>query len=70
MVARLRGRQLSQRVAALIASQMLGLAYCRYVLGLPALLEMSPESLVRAIGATVQRYLDQAGRAPAAGKSS
>jgi AcrR family transcriptional regulator len=69
MVARLRGRRLSQRSAALIASQLLGLAYCRYVVGLPALLEMSPESLVQTIGATVQRYLDQAGRAGAAGTS-
>jgi AcrR family transcriptional regulator len=68
MVARVRGKQASQRVAALIATQMLGLAYCRYVLRLPALLEMSPESLVRAIGATVQRYLDQGGRARAVGK--
>ncbi len=57
MVARVRGKRESQRVAALIASQMLGLAYCRYVLALPALREMSPEELVEPIGATVQRYL-------------
>ena len=57
MVIQVRGRGGSQAVAALIATQMLGLAYCRYVLRLPALLAMSRESIVRSIGATVQRYL-------------
>ena len=57
MVIQVRGRSGSQAVAALIATQMLGLAYCRYVLRLPALLAMSRESIVRSIGATVQRYL-------------
>jgi len=58
MVARVRGKRGSERVASLIATQMVGLAYCRYVLRLPALLATPRESLVKSIGATIQRYLD------------
>jgi hypothetical protein len=47
----------SEAVAALIATQMLGLAYCRYILRLSPLLAMSREGIVRSIGANVQRYL-------------
>jgi AcrR family transcriptional regulator len=57
MVAQVRGARGSREVAALIATQMLGLAYCRYVLRLPTLLAMPREAIVKAIGATVQRYL-------------
>lgn len=58
MVVQVRGRRGSEAVAARIATQMLGLAYCRYILRLPALLAMPRVAIVRAIGATVQRYLD------------
>lgn len=56
MVTRLAGPAEAPRRAALIATQMLGMAYCRYVLGLPD--EMLPSSLaIPVIGATLQRYL-------------
>lgn len=47
--------------AGLVASQLLGLALCRYILKILPLVEMSPATIVREVGATVQRY--------AAGKS-
>ena len=43
--------------AALVASQLIGLVMARYVLQLEPLASASPESLVAAIGPTVQRYL-------------
>jgi AcrR family transcriptional regulator len=43
--------------AGLVASQMLGLAYCRYVLRLPPVAELGIERLVARIGPTIQRYL-------------
>jgi AcrR family transcriptional regulator len=46
------------RSAGLIASQMLGLALCRYVLRLPPIVDMSREEIVSWLGPTVQRYLD------------
>jgi len=58
MVALVRGKRGSERIASLIATQMVGLAYCRHVLRLPALLATPRESLVKSIGATIQRYLD------------
>jgi len=54
-----RGRDVSAR-AALIASQLLGLAFCRYILKLPPIVAMSSETLVRDVGRTVQAYLDGA----------
>ena len=45
------------RRAGLVASQMLGVALCRYVLQLPPLVAMQREELVRCIAPTVQRYL-------------
>jgi AcrR family transcriptional regulator len=42
--------------AALVASQLLGLALCRYVLKIPPLAEMSQEEIVKHIAPTVQRY--------------
>ncbi len=44
--------------AGLISSQLLGLAFCRYVFELPPVVAMPVERLVREVGATVQRYLD------------
>jgi AcrR family transcriptional regulator len=46
-----------QRRAALMASQMVGLAYCRHVLRLPVLASAEPEDLVPDIGRTLQRYM-------------
>ena len=43
--------------AGLIASQILGLALCRYVLELPPLVRLGRTEIVRRVGATVQGYL-------------
>jgi AcrR family transcriptional regulator len=43
--------------AGLVASQLLGLALCRYILKIPPLVEMSSATIVREVGATVQRYI-------------
>ena len=43
--------------AGLIATQMLGLAYCRYVLRLPPVAGPGIERLVARVGPTIQRYL-------------
>jgi len=43
--------------ATLVASQVVGLGFARYVLGLEPLASASTEDLVTAIGPTVQRYL-------------
>jgi AcrR family transcriptional regulator len=45
--------------ASLVATQMLGLALCRYVLRLPPIVEMSHEEIVAWLGPTIQRYLDE-----------
>lgn len=59
MVTRLRGEEKGSRdIAALIATQMVGLAYARYILRLPPLVAMPRETIIRVIGATIQRYLD------------
>ena len=46
--------------AGLVASQMLGVALCRYVLRLPPVVGMSREEAVAWLGPTVQRYLTEA----------
>ncbi|BDY30244.1 hypothetical protein hbim_04187 [Mycolicibacterium mageritense] len=43
--------------ASLVASQVLGMALCRYVLAFPPLAGMSREDVVAWIGPTLQRYL-------------
>ncbi|MGS2619388.1 TetR/AcrR family transcriptional regulator [Micromonospora sp. LZ34] len=43
--------------AALVASQILGLAFTRYLVRLPPMVEMSPEELVAWVAPTIQRYL-------------
>ncbi|WP_006241452.1 TetR family transcriptional regulator [Mycolicibacterium tusciae] len=47
-----------ERRAALIATQTLGLALCRYVLQLPPIVTMPHDEAVAWLGPTVQRYLD------------
>jgi AcrR family transcriptional regulator len=46
-----------ERRAGLIATQVLGVALCRYVLRLPPVAAMPAEELAAAIGPTLQRYL-------------
>jgi len=46
------------RRAGLIATQVLGLALCRYVLRLPPVVAMSHDEVVGWLGPTVQRYLE------------
>ena len=48
------------RRAALIATQMLGLALCRYVLALPLVASAPPAQLTADLGPTIQRYLTAA----------
>jgi AcrR family transcriptional regulator len=43
--------------AALAASQLLGLALCRYVLELPGLVETPPDTLAAQLGDAIQHYL-------------
>ncbi|MFY2789290.1 TetR family transcriptional regulator [Rhodococcus sp. MALMAid1271] len=45
--------------AALVGSQVLGLAFARYVLEVPPLVGMSHEQLVRWVGPTLIRYLTE-----------
>jgi AcrR family transcriptional regulator len=47
-----------ERRAGLVATQVLGLAMCRYVLQLPPVVAMSHDEVVAWLGPTVQRYLD------------
>jgi AcrR family transcriptional regulator len=46
------------RRAGLIATQVLGLALCRYVLRLPPVIAMSHDEVIAWLGPTIQRYLD------------
>ncbi|MEH0937299.1 TetR/AcrR family transcriptional regulator [Micromonospora psammae] len=43
--------------AGLVASQILGLAFTRYIVRLPPMVDMTPEELVAWVGPTLQRYL-------------
>jgi AcrR family transcriptional regulator len=47
----------SHECAALIASQMLGIAYTRYVLKLPSVVRLPRKTILRRVGATIQSYL-------------
>jgi AcrR family transcriptional regulator len=49
------------RRTGLIATQMLGMAFCRFVLRLPPIVEMTQPELVGWLGPTLQRYLDEPG---------
>lgn len=46
----------ASRRAGLVASQLLGLAVCRYVLKLPPVVALSRAEIVTALGPTLQRY--------------
>jgi AcrR family transcriptional regulator len=43
--------------AGLIATQILGMALCRFVLRLPPVVEMTRDEIVESLGPTIQRYL-------------
>ncbi|WP_433653326.1 TetR family transcriptional regulator [Micromonospora zamorensis] len=45
------------RRAGLVASQILGLAYTRYVVRLPPMVDTTPQDLVSWVAPTLQRYL-------------
>ena len=47
----------AQERAALVSSQLLGVALCRYILRLPPIVAMPVDQLAQAVGATIQRYL-------------
>jgi AcrR family transcriptional regulator len=44
------------RRAALVSTQLLGLALCRYVLKLPPVVALSHDEIIESIGPTLQRY--------------
>ncbi|WP_246678394.1 MULTISPECIES: hypothetical protein [unclassified Mesorhizobium] len=44
------------RRAGLVASQLLGLATCRYLLRLPPVVALSHEEIIRDVGPVLQRY--------------
>jgi Tetracyclin repressor-like, C-terminal domain len=44
--------------AGLIASQLLGMAYCRYVIRMPALVALDERVIIEKLGETIQRYLE------------
>jgi hypothetical protein len=54
VVERLQGDEAER--AGLVASQLLGLALCRYILKIPPVAEMSAQEIVKHIGPTIQRY--------------
>jgi AcrR family transcriptional regulator len=45
--------------AGLVASQLLGIALCRYILKLPPVVNMPKRKLVDAVGETLQRYMTE-----------
>jgi AcrR family transcriptional regulator len=45
--------------AALIVSQFLGVAFCRYVVRIPELTRLDDELLAASLAQTIQRYLDE-----------
>lgn len=47
-----------ERRVGLVASQVLGLVLCRYLLEVPPLATMAPEEVVAAVAPTIQRYLE------------
>jgi AcrR family transcriptional regulator len=56
-VARVTGRAEAPERAALVASQLLGMALCRYILKMPPLVAMPHEALIVEVGRAIQGYL-------------
>lgn len=57
MLSLLSGERVTPTQAGLVASQMLGFAYCRYILCIPAIADMNEEQVVTALSETIERYL-------------
>ena len=57
MVATLAPADEAEWRSGLIATQIMGLALCRFVLRLPPVVEMTREQIVAWLGPTIQRYL-------------
>ena len=55
-ITKIGGQKGAAERAGLIASQLLGLAFCRYVVKFPPVVGLSQEQIVREIGGTIQRY--------------
>ena len=53
------GYEEPEQRAALIGSQLLGVALCRYILRLQPLASFSGDEVVASVGPTIQRYLTQ-----------
>ncbi len=64
VIARVTGPRHGAERAALISTQMLGLALTRYVLELPPVVGLSQETIVAHVGATLQGYLTDGLEAP------
>lgn len=56
-VRRLCSPEKASECAALVATQLMGLAYSRYVLKLPAVTQLRRDTILRRVGATLQSYL-------------
>src|SRR5262245_5931817 len=55
-IARAGSRATAPERAGLVASQLLGIALCRYVLKLPPVVALPQSIIVREVGWTIQRY--------------
>lgn len=58
MIASVGPRETAPQRAALVSSQLLGLALTRYILRLPPVVAMDRATIVREVGRTLQRYID------------
>jgi AcrR family transcriptional regulator len=56
-LARITGPEAAAERAGLVASQLLGMAMCRYVLKVPPVVAMPRERLITEVGRTLQRYV-------------
>jgi AcrR family transcriptional regulator len=56
-IARVSGRRKSQERAALVASQLLGMAFCRHIIQLPPLAKLGKDELIKHVGKTLQGYI-------------
>jgi AcrR family transcriptional regulator len=55
-ITKIGGQKGAAERAGLIASQLLGLAFCRYVVKFAPVVGLSHEQIIREIGQTIQRY--------------
>jgi len=57
VVMRAAGKKKGAERAGLVASQLLGMALCRYIIKLPPIVGMSQDQVAKYIGPTLQRYI-------------